>query len=106
MGCAPRLGAQATSLRRGQAGTGPALTISRSTIGPTRTMIPEWPVKASDAGGRLVGRDMWASGSAAGADISGDPPIPGFNELDRALAVCEVRIDGCRQRGGVEALEW
>ena len=57
-------------------------------------------------GARLVGRHMWASGSAACADISGDPPIAGFNELDRALAVCEVRVDGCRQRRGVEALEW
>src|ERR1700733_3587930 len=44
----------------------------------------------------------WSIGDRAGSD---DPPIAGFNELNRVLAVPEVGVDGCRQRRRGEVSE-
>src|SRR5205823_153902 len=39
------------------------------------------------------------------ADVSGDSPVPRLNELNSALAVHEVRVEGFRQRRRGEVLE-
>lgn len=54
-------------------------------------------------GARLVDWHMRSTG--ARADVSGYPPVTGFNELKRVLEVAEVRVDGCRQRRRDEVSE-
>jgi hypothetical protein len=64
------------------------------------------------SGGRATDLLVWGRSVRGRVDqrsrahVSGDPPVPRLNELNRVLAVPQVRIEGSRQRRSREVLEW